>query len=136
MVMMRNFKHENSFVCFSHVVTKKAYRRLVTFSEGQGIQVSGIVSPSGLRLLSQRPETRSPCLALTLTTELFINGEESMVDPANFSMGLLAGLTIHRAPKRQTCCFQMICAYVSSYILKWTVHTAADRSSLFWFQGH
>lgn len=50
------------------------------------------MSPSGLRVLSQSPLTRSPRPASTLAAELFIKGEESTGDPANFSMGLLAVL--------------------------------------------
>lgn len=52
------------------------------------------VSPSGHRVLSQSPLTRSPRPAFTLKAELFIKGEESTGDPANFSMGLLAVLTV------------------------------------------
>lgn len=52
------------------------------------------VSPSGHRVLSQLLPTRSPRPAFTLTAELFIKTEESAGDPANFSMGLLAVLTV------------------------------------------
>lgn len=52
------------------------------------------VSPLGHRLLSQSPVTRSPRPAFALTAELFIKGEESTGDPANFSMGLLAVLAV------------------------------------------
>lgn len=59
------------------------------------------VSPSGHRVLSQSPLTRSPRPAFALTAELFIKGEESTGDPANFSMGLLAVLTVGCPMKRQ-----------------------------------
>lgn len=82
------------------------------------------VSPSGHRVLSQSPVTRSPRPAFTLTAELFIKGEESTGDPANFSMGLLAVLTVGCPMKRHARWgrFEMICEYFTQYIFnfKWT----------------
>lgn len=69
-------------------------------------------------MLSQSSLTRSPRPAFTLTAELFIKGEESTGDPANFSMGLLAVLTVGHPMKRhaQRVGFEMICEYFTQYI--------------------
>lgn len=71
------------------------------------------------RVLSQRPVTRSPRPVFTLTVELFIKVGESTGDPANFSMGLLAVLTVRRALKRQT----------HKAALKWSVSRSAPYIS-------
>lgn len=75
---------------------------VTTCYEWQRMHFSGLVSPSGCRLLSQSPVTRSSRPTFTLTAELFIKAEKSTGDPANFSMGLLAVLAVRCATKRQT----------------------------------
>ncbi len=107
------------------------------------------MSPSGHRVLSQWPLTRSPRPAFTLTAELFIKGEESTGDPANFSMGLLAVLTVGGPMKRQAqrAGLKWSVSILLNIFMKWTspaIHTIksalsdsltcgrADRSCVSW----
>jgi len=99
--------------------TQKTYCSTATYCEGYRMQFSGLVSPSGHRVLSQSSVTRSPRPAFTLTAELFIKGEESTGDPTNFSMGLLAVLADTQCNEKTSSegRFEMICEYFCSIYL-------------------
>lgn len=79
-----------------------AYCSTATCSGGNRMRCSGLeCHPQAAECWVSCPLTRSPCPAFTLTAELFIQGEESTWDPANFSMGLLAVLTVGCPLKRR-----------------------------------
>lgn len=84
-------------------------------------------------MLSQSPLTRSPRPAFTLTAELFIKGEESTGDPANFSMGLLAVLTRGCPMKRQVPVLKLSVSILLNIFMKWTtpaIHTIKSALSV------
>lgn len=77
------------------------------------------MSPLGDGVLRQSTLTRSPRPAFALTDELFITAEESTGDPANFSMGLLAVLTLDRPIKRRAR-FEISLGVLLDIFMKWT----------------
>lgn len=98
------------------------------------MQSSGLVSPSGHRVLSQSPVTRSLRPAFTLTAELFIKGKENIGDPANFSMGLLAVLTVGCPMKRRAlrASSKWSVTILLNIFMKWTspaIHTIKSALS-------
>lgn len=98
------------------------------------MQSSGLVSPSGHRVLSQSPVTRSLRPAFTLTAELFIKGKENTGDPANFSMGLLAVLTVGCPMKRRAlrASSKWSVTILLNIFMKWTspaIHTIKSALS-------